>query len=201
MLRKTKIYPLVCLILTASCIYLFLQKQKLDNKLRLSLVEAEKNEIRAKKQLIIAQENQAKSEKLLFDLVELQEKNFSLIEKLYQISPNDNKIRKQLVKTYSDMSWYYLINKQFDEAKKYAEKGLKIIPSEKSLLRNLALSCLFTDNYDKTIEIYHQLKNKNDGKITYRDIFLGDLLTLENEGISHENIDLFYKLIKNEEKK
>jgi tetratricopeptide (TPR) repeat protein len=90
--------------------------------------------------------------------------------------------------SYGNMAWTLLFVQQFKEAERYAQKGLEADPSQEWINANLALAYLFSGQYAQAEAIYVQFKDKPDKHGTYKDVFLEDLQTLEDAGITHPDV-------------
>lgn len=70
-------------------------------------------------------------------------------------------------------------------------------PSYLLTYTNLALSYLFTDQFEEAKEVYLEWKDKpfDDRYETFRDVFLEDLETLEQIEITHPDFEKIRKLL------
>ena len=87
----------------------------------------------------------------------------------------------------SNYSYYMIKRKDFIEALLYAELAKEAFPYLTILYTNLALSYLFTDQWEEAEKIYitYQDSTYNNGNRYCRDGFLEDLDELESLGITH----------------
>ncbi|MEN7548404.1 tetratricopeptide repeat protein [Rapidithrix thailandica] len=92
---------------------------------------------------------------------------------------------------WGNLSYYYLFTRQYSQAIEVANKGIAMGEEGEWVYTNLALGYLLSGNFDKAASIYNQLKNKaytqddryGDQYKYYKEVFLSDLMQLENAGI------------------
>lgn len=155
-------------------------------------VENKRNMERASKQLNITQKNQVRVEQLLYKAIDLQNKYYQLLN----TQPQDEQSKKKLAQSYSDYSWYLIMNRKFKAAVSYAQKGLVLDTAQFSCKRNLLLAYLMSGETEKAKQIYLQQKDKMDKKATFKEVIRGDLIALETEDITSPAVDEFYSFIK-----
>ena len=159
--------------------------------------ENKRNMAIASKQLSITQKNQKRVEQLLFKAIDLQNKYYQLLNTVYNQQPQDERSKQKLSQSYSDYSWYLIMNKKFKAAVTYAKKGLVLDSTQFSCKRNLLLAYLMSGDTELAKQLYLQQKDKMDKRATFKEVIRGDLMALEAEDITSPAMDDFYKFIKN----
>ncbi len=183
---------IVLLSVCFSMFYGFWQYSKTENQES----EAKRQETIVKEQLIVAHKNKARAEKLLYDVIDIQSKNFDLIEAAFKQTPHNDALKKQLATAYSDFAWYLILNKKFQEAVNFAKKGLEIDKEQEWIYTNLATAYLCNNEFEKAKEIYEKFKEKpyfQGG--SYKEVFLGNIIALEEEGIKNPDFDKIFKIL------
>jgi tetratricopeptide (TPR) repeat protein len=107
--------------------------------------------------------------------------------------------RYPLADCYEGVSKLYNLLSRFAEAEKAGRKGLTILPEKVTINTSLALALLYQGKFDEAKEIYLQFKDQRFARpgapVTYADIFLEDLNTLEEKGITHADANKARKLL------
>ena len=122
-----------------------------------------------------------------------------LYERLLELdSSNLNKY--DAAENYNSIAWYGLLTKDFKKALKAVMRGIELNPSNEYLYSNLTLCYLLTNQYEKAESLYLEYMEKpwsaDNTAETYKDIFLGDIKTLEKAGISHPDFEKVKELLK-----
>jgi len=108
----------------------------------------------------------------------------------------NERLLSRLAKTYGCLAWYYILEKDFEQAEKAAEKGFKVDNDQIWIKTNLAAAILFQGNYKSAKSIYKSLKNVSYRGKKLKNVFLNDLKTLEKEGITHPDVKKIRSLLK-----
>ena len=115
-----------------------------------------------------------------------------LLETVLEADPANTQLPLYLAGQYGSLSWYHLFTQQFPQSEAAARKGLSLDDAAIWINTNLASALLFQDRYEEAEEIYQALKDQPyegaPGK-TYRQIFLEDLAALEEEGVTHPDVE------------
>ncbi|MEO6893632.1 MAG: WD40 repeat domain-containing protein [Ginsengibacter sp.] len=90
---------------------------------------------------------------------------------------------------YGNLAFYSFFVKDFNNALKYALKGIYLDSTNDYIYTNLALGYLFTNQFAKAEEVYNRFKNKriSDRQMLFRDGFKQDFRDLETNGIINKN--------------
>lgn len=128
--------------------------------------------------------------------VDLQQKKIKILERMIELFPDNTEFKTKMAANLSELSNYYIKSKNFKKAMKSAEKALEYDAREKSIYSNLALAYLLNNNYKKAEIIYTEFKDKpyND-MISFKDLFIGDIIALEAENIKHKDFDKIINLL------
>lgn len=98
---------------------------------------------------------------------------------------------------YSNLAWNLILTKQYTQALKYLEKGIKLDAHDLYLQGNLAHVYLLSNEYDKAKAIYEKHANENVGfNYSWPEMIKNDLKTLEDNGIKHDDFKKVRKLLK-----
>lgn len=156
--------------------------------------EAQLNEARAKKQLKESFQHKKMAEMLLYNTLELQKNNLSLLKQKYQNAPQNKMIENQLLESYDNVSWYLMLNEDFIKALSVIDEALKISPDANWLRINKTVALALSNRLDDAKKEFLTLKDKPPQKEEYKnshysEVAYGILLGLEQDGITHPNID------------
>jgi len=88
------------------------------------------------------------------------------------------------VSLYGNLSYYLLFERRFQDAGNYARDGLKLDPDALWIYTNLAHSYLFTNQFDRALEIYYKHGGKSVQGKYWEQVILDDFDKLRNGGIS-----------------
>jgi hypothetical protein len=104
---------------------------------------------------------------------------------------------KGLADAYGSLAWWQLMDRNFAAAKSASRKGLRVMPERIWINTNLAAALLYQGKWQKAKAIYLGLKDEFDPEkeMTFREIFIEDLDTLETEGITHPDVGTARKLL------
>jgi len=130
-------------------------------------------------------------EKIEYQLhaVELYQKALSLSN---QFTENNNKAAIAMI----NLAYFYLKTKKFTKALKFAEMAFSTDKNEKSVYSTLALAYILTDNFEAAAKIYTKFKSDNFNQIiSFKELFLGDLIAIEAENITHPDFEKAFKLL------
>jgi tetratricopeptide (TPR) repeat protein len=114
-----------------------------------------------------------------------------VLEIYKDLAKEDQKYNLELANIYGNISFYQLFNKNFIQAEKSANEGLKIDPTQTWIKTNLAHALLFQGKFNEAQNIYLELKDQTypeDESKTFRYYFLQDLDEFEKAGITHPDI-------------
>ncbi len=110
--------------------------------------------------------------------------------------PENQAITAELSNAFGGLAWNQLFANDFAAAEQSARKGLEIDPSQQWINTNLALSLLFQGKYEEAETIYQNLRDKPyNGDLTWTEVFLADLIELENAGVVHPDVDKIRKIL------
>ena len=106
------------------------------------------------------------------------------LNQLFEDLPENRRelIVPKLASSYGKLSWWYLLNKEFERGNNAAKKGLELDPSQKWIKANLAHSLLLTNQILAAKEIYLVIIQNSDEPNLLQAI-KGDLQVLKNENI------------------
>jgi tetratricopeptide (TPR) repeat protein len=100
--------------------------------------------------------------------------------------PDNTALQERITQTYIDISWYQLLEENFEEAELSARRGLESVPDEPALRCNLAHALLFQGKYAEAVAIYTALKDVEDGEgRPYGMVCTDELVTFRESGITH----------------
>ncbi|MEL7005823.1 MAG: hypothetical protein AAFN93_24305, partial [Bacteroidota bacterium] len=140
-------------------------------------------------ELVYAQENEA-------NRAAPQEKVVDNLEQAFAERPNSPRIRTYLSIQLGNLSWYYIFARNFTGAETVARRGLEIDESQTWINSNLVIALVFQGRFEEAKPIYVQLKDQPyDENRMWTTIFLEDLFTLENAGITHPDVRLVRQLL------
>jgi len=127
------------------------------------------------------------------------EHEFDLMLAAYEQS---GRRRPQILASYlGTMSWYCVLSRQYTEAVKAAEEGLRIEPYRTWIRTNLAHGYLLLGEFERAKEIYLKYKDEKLSEVggkTFRDMVLEDFSVLEKAGIRSPEIERIRKLLEDQ---
>lgn len=126
---------------------------------------------------------------------------FEMLDLYSKIEDNKSKIEKEKVRIKTaqycgDLSWYYILDRKYDFAEKFARKGLSLDENAEWINKNLSLALLLQDKFEAAELIYLEYKEKKYPKKTsllYKDVFMQDFNTLGTRLITNDEIDRMKK--------
>jgi len=131
--------------------------------------------------------------------LENQEKAVQLLKNLRNIDEfeNDTLVLNKLSLSLNTLSYNYLLNNNYEKALKTAKSAFELTPNQKIIYSNLALAFLLNNETNEAKAIYNKFKDEmfND-KLTFKQLFLGDLMNLEQIGIYNEKFEEIYEILK-----
>ena len=102
---------------------------------------------------------------------------------------SDNVTMKEFVaEFYGNLSWSYMIKREFQLAEISASTGFDIDPRQGWIRSLYATTLLYQDQYDEALTIYLEIKDIPSGNGTIKTSILADLEALEAQGIVHEDV-------------
>lgn len=123
------------------------------------------------------------------DKAKPQEKIVASWEKALRQHPDNPRIRIVLSQQLGGLSWYQLFTGKFAEAEVAARRALELDPSASWVYANLANALVLQGRYASAQPIYEQFKGRPyDAEQGWEQVFLSDLNTLEEAGISHPDV-------------
>ncbi len=123
-------------------------------------------------------------------LVPLLEDFLSIWEKALEEAPENVVLKTYLASEYNSLAYYSLFVRNFPAAERHAKRGLVLDPSSPWLESNLAPALLLQGKYEEAKAIYASKKGKRMESLgTWRKAFLEDLQKLEEEGITHPDVE------------
>ncbi len=119
------------------------------------------------------------------------DKALQLYRKILTINNVDEQTKADIARSCSNFSWSLLEEKEFENALQAALIAKEADPSSLLTYTNLALSYLFTDQFEEAKKIYLKWKDKpyNEEFETLKDVFLVDIKDLEGMGITHPDFE------------
>lgn len=97
----------------------------------------------------------------------------------------------------SDLTWEFLLVKDFKHSLEAALLGLKLNPQNATLYTNLPLAYIFNNEFEKAKAIYVNLQDKPYENTYYKQVFLKDFSDLEKSGVSHPDFQKIKDLLNN----
>lgn len=102
-----------------------------------------------------------------------------------------------LAGAYGNLSYYYLLTNQAGKSIISAKRGLFLDPQKTWIYTNLAPAYLMNGELEKAKQIYLRLKDQDFSKERkYSDVFLEDIKTLREKGISIPHFEDIQRLLK-----
>ncbi|AUP81230.1 tetratricopeptide repeat protein [Flavivirga eckloniae] len=101
--------------------------------------------------------------------------------------PNNEGVQVYSLHFRANLSWYALFAKDFVFSERCAKYVLEKEPSEEWVYTNLALSYVFQDKFQQAKNIYLKYKDQPYDNTNFREVFLDDIMALENEGLAHQD--------------
>lgn len=115
-------------------------------------------------------------------------------ERAAQLFEKDRRLKQELSKGYGFQSWEKLKNKEFDAAITAGQKGLSTDENQLWMLKYIALSHVFKDEYDKAKEILDLIDSKPyptnfpGNHQTFNESILEDIETLQSLGFTQNRL-------------
>uniref|UniRef100_UPI0024A87E27 tetratricopeptide repeat protein n=1 Tax=Phaeodactylibacter xiamenensis TaxID=1524460 RepID=UPI0024A87E27 len=110
--------------------------------------------------------------------------------------PDNPELNNRIANEYGSLAWYQLFDRQFAAAEASARKGMEVDNTQEWINTNLALALLHQGKFEAAKEVYLKLKDKPYGEGTYLSVFLEDLDALEEEGITHPDVERVRALLR-----
>jgi tetratricopeptide (TPR) repeat protein len=121
-------------------------------------------------------------------------------------SYSDENTHSVIISNYGNLSWYYLLNKQYTKSESAIRTAIEIARKNKIkdsqynwVYTNLAPSLLFQGKFEEAKKIYLEWKDKvfpQDTTKTFRFFFLKELDDLKQAGITHPDVENIKELLK-----
>ncbi|MDR0872954.1 MAG: tetratricopeptide repeat protein [Prevotellaceae bacterium] len=99
------------------------------------------------------------------------------------IKPNG----KEFAKPYGNLSFYYILTKNYQKSEQSAQKGLSIDSTQTWIKTNLAAALLFQNRYEDAEKVYSELLNTPTEGLSYAEKCLEDLNKYEKADVIPEN--------------
>ena len=111
-----------------------------------------------------------------------------ITEDIFDLKPDDQII--------TEMVWTQILNRDYPDAIKNLRTIISKDSANKEAYRNLAIALLLNNDFGKAEQIYRTYKDTAyNYDYSMRTMFLGDLRSLEYEGIMHPDIDKAFKIL------
>ena len=114
-----------------------------------------------------------------------------LYSKILTINNVDEQTKSDIARKCNNFSWILLKEKEFKDALRAVQIAKEADSSYLSTYTNLALSYLFTDQFEEAKEVYLEWRNKpyNEEFETYKEVFLEDLKDMEEARVTHPDFE------------
>jgi len=128
--------------------------------------------------------------------LEYQNKAVNILEKYYSENPDNIDIKIILSKNINTLSYYQILNKNYSEALTSVKEALTLNENLNEAISNLAMAYLLNNKLEEAKRIYTKFMKENyDEQMTYGQIFLADLMNIEQNGIYNPNFEEIYFLL------
>jgi hypothetical protein len=106
---------------------------------------------------------------------------------------------KDISNESSNLSWKLICMKAFKISLESALLALQADSTNEFVYTNLPLAYIFNNGYEEASKIYMKYKGRvfKDENIFYRKVFLRDIETLENKGVTHRDFVRVKELLMN----
>ena len=135
------------------------------------------------------------------DNLELQKIKIKACETIIEFASTDSIATKpdfDLASYYEDITWHYLLAKEFEKAELVAAKGLELdfdggvlFPDQMGIVKNYAHALLFQGKYEEAKAKYSKYKDN----FLWNFSFLQDFDDLEKQGITHPDVEKIRTLL------
>ena len=125
------------------------------------------------------------------------DKALQLYNKILNFNEVDKQTKSDIAQNCGGFSYLLILEKEFKDALRAAQIAKEADPSYLLTYTNLALSYLFTDQFEEAKEVYLEWKDKpyDEEFETFKDVFLADLEDLEQTGITHPDFEKIRRLL------
>lgn len=122
-------------------------------------------------------------------LLEIQE-SVEILEDLLTKDPVFKQDYTELANSYGELSYIQFLNEMMEEAVVSAEKSIELSPERVLFKANLAHALLFTDQFDKAMNLYtvHQYDMVAENQV-FMDVVLSDFRYFRQQQIIHPDMD------------
>ena len=149
-------------------------------------------------------ESKLSKEEIETILVELAKEKENIEKLMNANQSNENETENPVsavARTLGTLSWNYLFIKDYKKSEQSAREALKLDNSQTWIKTNLAHALLFQNQFSKAEKIYKELSQiKRSENVTYKQVLLEDLTTLEKKGVIPEkqkiNVEKIRKMLR-----
>lgn len=130
--------------------------------------------------------------------IQIQDEVISRYARIIKDLSSDSAYIDKLIEEIALLSWYLMIDRQFEEAEQQARfaLGLNMKKPNHRCLSLVAVAMVYQGKLEDAKVIYHNLKDLVYGSTNFREVFLEDLDYLESKEITHPDVAIVRKMLK-----